>query len=217
MVDKLLLVGEISKIGVEILETAYAAGFQPIVVALEGQSERADLETWRIDNLPSLYRSLPAAVARSPERPDLTEVRIDRRLTERFLSLLDTCALHGIVNWVPLVHPSAVVSPSAELGAGVVVGPLVTISSQTKIGMHSRVGRSSTIGHDVSIGPHCRIGPAVSIPGNVVVHEQTMVGIGSTFIGGVEIGPRSLIGAGSVVTKSFPAGSQLWGNPARLT
>jgi len=55
------------------------------------------------------------------------------------------------------IHPSAVVSPHAELSPGVKVGPY------SIIGEHVRIGR------DTSIGPH------VVIEGNTVIGERNMI------------------------------------------
>ena len=64
----------------------------------------------------------------------------------------------------PLIHPSAVIDPSARLGSGVSVGPF------------------SYIGADVQIGDGCQIGPHCSITG------PTSIGRNNRFIGHVAIG-----------------------------
>jgi len=50
------------------------------------------------------------------------------------------------------IHPSAVVSPNAELGSGVKIGPF------SIIGDHVTVGRDTVIGHHVVIEGNTRIG-----------------------------------------------------------
>lgn len=216
MSDKrILIVGEISEMGREMFETAIACGFEPIVVLTPGQVDFGDAETWQLAELPADYRTLPATLARSSLQPDTDGLRIDRRLYTRVSRHVALAADFGVTNWVPLVHPSAEVSPSAEIGAGVFIGPLVAVASKTKIQSFSRVGRGVSVGHDVSIGEFCRIGPGVQISGNVAIGDQSMVGTGAVFVNAVSIGARSLVGAGSVVTKSFPADSKVLGNPAK--
>lgn len=214
--QRLLIVGEVSEVGREMFETAVALGYEPIVVLSPDQADFGDAETWAIDALPDSYRSLPATLARSGLQPSLDGLRIDRRLYARVSRHVALAAQHGITNWVSLVHPTAVVSPSAQLGLGVFVGPLVTVAPKTRIADFARVGRGSSIGHDVEIGSYSRIGPGVVLSGNVIIGEETMVGSGAVFVNRVSVGERSLVGAGSVVTKSFPADSMLWGNPASL-
>ena len=215
MVEKrILIVGEVSEVGAEMLETALALGLEPIVVLAPGQRKLTDTETWYLSELPDSYRELPATLARSGLLPDSVNLRLDRALYNRVSGHIALAEQHGITNWVSLIHPSSVVSPSAHIGRGVYIGPLVTISAKTRVGDFARVGRSSSIGHDVTIGTFARIGPAVAISGNTVIGAQTMVGTGAVFLNRLTIGERSLVGAGSVVTKSFPADSKLWGNPA---
>lgn len=213
---RVLIIGDISEMGMEVLETAIAAGYDPVVVVVEGQVGSAEHETLRLEQLPANYLSLPAILARSQIDKSLDHQRIDRRLYTRVSRHRDLAASHGITNWISLVHPTASVSPSARLGAGVFIGPLVAVSSRTTIGDFSRIGRGSSIGHDVKIGSFCRIAPGVAVSGNVQIGDQSMVGTGAVFIERVQIGERTLIGAGSVVTKDFPADSMAWGNPATL-
>ena len=53
---------------------------------------------------------------------------------------------------MPDVHPTAIVSPDAELAEGVVIGPNVTIESGVKIGPRTRVGTGSCILSGTTIG-----------------------------------------------------------------
>jgi acetyltransferase-like isoleucine patch superfamily enzyme len=52
--------------------------------------------------------------------------------------------------------------------------------------------------------------------GRIVVGSEVFIGAGAILLPGVEIGERCVIGAGSVVTRSVPAGSVAFGNPATV-
>lgn len=64
----------------------------------------------------------------------------------------------------PRIHPSAVVSPEAELGADVVVGPFCLVEGNARIGartvLHSHVviGPHTTLGEDNRVFPHATLG-----------------------------------------------------------
>ncbi|MBK6806495.1 MAG: UDP-3-O-(3-hydroxymyristoyl)glucosamine N-acyltransferase [Betaproteobacteria bacterium] len=80
------------------------------------------------------------------------------------------------------VHPTAVVDPTATLGAGVAIGP------------HATVAAGATLADDVSIGPGCAIGPDVRIgtrsrlDARVVVYHRCVIGEDALVYAGAVIG-----------------------------
>lgn len=79
------------------------------------------------------------------------------------------------------VHPSAVVDPSARLGAGVAVGPLCVIGPEAEIG-------AGTV-----LGPQVQIGRGARIGASGLVHAGVRIGAG------VKIGARFVAQPGAVV------------------
>ncbi|MBN1867717.1 UDP-3-O-(3-hydroxymyristoyl)glucosamine N-acyltransferase [Candidatus Sumerlaeota bacterium] len=80
------------------------------------------------------------------------------------------------------VHPTAVVDPAAELGAGVSVGPMSVIEAGVKIGAGTQVGAQCFIGRDARIGEGCLLYPGVRIM------ERIQVGRGVILHSGVVLG-----------------------------
>lgn len=72
------------------------------------------------------------------------------------------------------------------------------------------------IPHDGSVLPFRREMPSLELTAPIHIGANTFVGAGALILKGVTIGPNSVIGANSVVTKSFPEGGIIAGNPARL-
>lgn len=213
--NPILLVGSIAGNAIEVLETALACGFDPVVVALEGQMRPEGLEAWSIHDLPSRLTGCPAVLAGNRSYPDLRSLRLDARWRIRTERQVAEGESVGIINWVSLVHPSSSVSPSAHLGRGVFIGPLVSLSSETTVGDFARIGRGSNIGHHVEVGAFSHLGPGVVVPGLVKIGRGVTVGPGAVFLNYVAVGDNSLIGAGSVITRNVTAGKQAMGNPAR--
>lgn len=82
----------------------------------------------------------------------------------------------------PGVHPSAVVDPSARIGAGVHIGPHAVIEAQAGIGDNAVISAGCYIGAEVSIGADSRLYPNVtvrercSVGKNVMIHPGTVIG-----------------------------------------
>ena len=85
----------------------------------------------------------------------------------------------------------------------ITVGNNVTISSGVKF-----------ITHDNSIIKFCV--NATDLVGKIKIGNNCFVGMNSILLPGVEIGDNSIVAAGSVVTKKFPDGVIIGGNPAKI-
>lgn len=120
------------------------------------------------------------------------------------------------INWLTIVHPSAFVHPSVQIGCGTVVFAGAVIQPDTIIGAHSIVNTGTTIDHDCQTGDFVHIAPGVHLAGEVKVGEGTFLGIGSSVIPQVKIGSWCVVGAGSVVIKDVPDNVVVVGVPARI-
>jgi UDP-N-acetylglucosamine acyltransferase len=98
-----------------------------------------------------------------------------------------------------VIHPTALVDPSAKLGTGVTVGPWAIIGPQ------------------VTVGDHCRIGPRATLQRNVRLAEDVLIGDGA-IVGGdpqdlkyggeetwVEIGRGTIIREYSTINRGTAA------------
>ena len=134
-----------------------------------------------------------------------------------FLRKREILARTGIPDdrFATIVHPSAVVSPSASLGAGTVVFPNVTIGSGARVGRHGMILANCVISHDCVLGDWSVLASTVSLAGGVTIGESCYLGMASTVRGGVHVGAGSLVGMGSVVIRDVDPGSVVAGNPAR--
>ncbi len=80
------------------------------------------------------------------------------------------------------IHPTAIVHPDAELGAGCSIGPYTIVEPNVTIGAGTQVASSAMIGAHTRIGAECRIyhGAVVgSIPQDMkFIGEQSILEIG---------------------------------------
>jgi sugar O-acyltransferase (sialic acid O-acetyltransferase NeuD family) len=114
-----------------------------------------------------------------------------------------------------LVHPTAVVSPSAVLGAGTVVFPGAVINADARIGAAVIVNSAAVVEHDCVVGDGAHLSPRATLAGGVRVGERSWVGAGATVIQGISIGADVTVGAGAVVIRDVPDGQTVVGVPAR--
>ncbi|MBT2772449.1 acetyltransferase [Halomonas sp. ISL-60] len=108
--------------------------------------------------------------------------------------------------FITIIHPSAVVSPVASIGQGVIIAPFVFIGPFSKIGDHSIINVHSTIGHDVSIGSGVIVSPHVNLNGGSSIGEYTFIGAGVVVDPRTNIGRYCKLSSGIVIKKDMPDG-----------
>ena len=100
-----------------------------------------------------------------------------------------------------LVHPTALVSPSAKLGVGVVISHNASVGPKAVIGNHTMLNSRCTIGHDTVLGDFNFISPRVALSGHTTIGNGNMFGTNSATIPWMKIGNNNKIGAGMIVFK----------------
>ncbi len=215
MSESLLLIGEPNNGAREIYETSLLLGYRPVFVLADGGAVPGGWDQYCWETLPHELKNYPAFLAAAIIPEELRSLRIDRRWLVAEQRAIADAAAHGVSNWTTLVHPSAQVSQSAEIGRGVFIGPLASVSSSARVGDFAVVGRNSSLGHDSTLGDFSRLGPGAVVPGAVTIGAGVVIGPAATVINGIRIGDGVLVGAGSVVTRHIRRPIQVMGNPAR--
>ncbi|MCC7192887.1 MAG: acetyltransferase [Phycisphaeraceae bacterium] len=114
-----------------------------------------------------------------------------------------------------VIHPSAMLSPSAMIGTGTFIGPMSVLHAECYVGQGVIINTGAIVEHHCNIGNFAHIAPRVALAGNVDVGDLTLIGIGACVRPQVKIGSRCTIGAGSVVVKNIADGKRMMGVPAR--
>lgn len=73
------------------------------------------------------------------------------------------------------IHPSAVVDPTARLGASIGIGPLAVIGPRCEIGDGCEIGPGTVIGADCHLGPGCRLAANVTIAHGVRIGKRVLI------------------------------------------
>lgn len=116
--------------------------------------------------------------------------------------------------WYTAVHPSAVISPRATIGAGTVVMPRVVINAEAGIGAHCILNTGAIVEHENHIADYVHLSPGAALGGNVRVGEGAHIGIGASVKNNISI-CGCTIGAGAAVVKDITESGTYAGVPAR--
>ncbi|WP_160141605.1 acetyltransferase [Salicibibacter halophilus] len=135
----------------------------------------------------------------------------DNRARKNVVDQLDL----PLYRYATVIHPSAVISPTSQIGNGVAIIAGAIVNPHSQINDHVILNTSSSVGHDCQIEDYVHISPRVAIAGGTKVREGTHLGIGSVSIPGVEVGRWSTVGAGGVVTDHIPDDTLAVGVPAK--
>jgi sugar O-acyltransferase (sialic acid O-acetyltransferase NeuD family) len=121
-----------------------------------------------------------------------------------------------LLDWMTLVHPSAVVDESVRLGVGTVVLAGAVIQPETVVGRHAVINTRASVDHDCRIGDFAFIAPGATLAGTVSVGTRSFVGTGASVIPNVTIGADVVVGAGAAVVRDLLEPGTYVGCPAKL-
>lgn len=131
--------------------------------------------------------------------------RIRKKLAENYKA----------ADWPVLIHPGAIVDPSAKIGAGTVIMAGAIVQADAVIGNHCIINTGASVDHDCRVSDFAHIAPGCRLAGETVIGEGVLMGVGSATIPQVSVGEWSVVGAGSAVMKSLPEKTISLGVPAR--
>ncbi len=117
--------------------------------------------------------------------------------------------------FVGVLHPRAVVSRHATLGAGCQVLAGAIVQAGARVGANTIVNTAAIVEHDAIVGDWCHLAPRATLCGQTRVGAGSLVGAGAVLRQSITIGVDTLVGAGAVVLRDSPGHETLCGVPAR--
>jgi UDP-perosamine 4-acetyltransferase len=107
-----------------------------------------------------------------------------------------------------LVHPSAVVDPTATLQAGCQVMAGAVVQADSHIGVNTIINTRASVDHDGLLGAHVHVAPGATLCGGVQVHDGAFIGAGATVAPGRSVGRGAFVAAGALVARDLGEGSR---------
>ena len=115
----------------------------------------------------------------------------------------------------PLLHPSALVSPSAILEEGVQIMARAVLGPESRVARLALVNTGAIVEHDCVVEEAAHIGPGAVLCGAARVAARALVAAGAVLQPGVAVGAGAVVAAGAAVVDSVPDGARHGGVPAR--
>jgi sugar O-acyltransferase (sialic acid O-acetyltransferase NeuD family) len=135
----------------------------------------------------------------------------DNRPRERLFQLARAHSLTPIT----VIHPAAIVSRWAIIGAGSQVLPTATLNAGAQLGCGVIVNSGGIVEHDCEIGDYVHVASGAILASAVRVGRRAHIGAGATIRQGIVIADDAVVGAGAVVVKNVSPGEVVVGVPAR--
>jgi sugar O-acyltransferase (sialic acid O-acetyltransferase NeuD family) len=113
-----------------------------------------------------------------------------------------------------VLHPRAVISNFASIGAGVFVAAQGLVAPGATLGRGVIINHGAVVDHDCDVGNFVHIAPNATLGGRVRIGDLALIGAGATILPQTTIGEGAIIGAGAVVVRDVGAGDVCAGVPA---
>lgn len=113
------------------------------------------------------------------------------------------------------IHPSAIVSPSAEIGDGSAIMAGAILGASSRVGKNVIVNTGAIIEHDCVVGDHAHVATGARLASTVSVGDGAHIGVGAVVRQCIRVGAGALVGAGAVVVGDIPPRVVVGGVPAR--
>lgn len=100
-----------------------------------------------------------------------------------------------------LIHPTALIASTAEIGEGVVISHNASLGPKVKLGNFNMLNSRCTIGHDTVMGDYNFISPQVALSGYTKIGDNNLIGTNACTLPSKTIGNNNKIAAGMIVYK----------------
>lgn len=118
--------------------------------------------------------------------------------------------------FLSLIHPTAIVAPTAEIGAGSILCPYAIVSDCCRLGRFVLMNYHSSLGHDAAAGDFAVLSPYATLGGGACVEADVFLGLHASVGPGRTLGSKSKVSGNSCLLADAPAQSLVFGVPGRV-
>lgn len=119
-------------------------------------------------------------------------------------------------NLVNLIHPSAIISPSATIEqAGILIMPAVVVNARARIEKGAILNSSCVVEHECVVGEFSHISVGAKLAGNVSLGKRNFLGINSAILPNLTLVDDCILGGGALLATSLQESGVYVGVPAR--
>lgn len=119
--------------------------------------------------------------------------------------------------FLTLIHPTAIVAPTAVVGEGAVLCPYAIASDSVRVGRFALLNYHTSLGHDAVVGDFSVLSPYATLGGGAVLAEDGFMGLHASIAPGRRVGARSQVSANSAVMRDVPDDALAFGVPATVS
>ena len=102
-----------------------------------------------------------------------------------------------------LIHPKAIIEPSAKLGEGCQIMAGAIVGSDAIVGDNCILNAGSIVSHDCILKDNVHLTPGSILAGSVTIGQNSIIGMGSSVYIGVTIGKNAVIMNGTSVVRDI--------------
>lgn len=117
--------------------------------------------------------------------------------------------------FLTLVHTTAIVAQTAEIGTGSIICPYAIVSDGVRLGRFVLLNYHSSLGHDAAAGDFAVFSPYATLGGQARVEADVFLGLHASVGPERTVAAESIVAAGSCVLADTGPGSIVYGVPGR--
>ena len=120
------------------------------------------------------------------------------------------------LGWTPetLVHPSAIVAATAEIGGGSYLAPGTVVCRGARVGRHVIINTHVSVGHDSRLDDFVQICPGARVSGGCRVGRGGFLGSNASLAPKAVVCEEAVVGANSFVLRKVAPRTTVLGCPA---